>query len=143
MAYRACTSCGINYPTPDEFRQCLACGEPTEYSQWGHAEPNWRSRAEAIALRLSKIAAEKLYQPPHVFVPITTDEDGLQYIDSRDCIREGVSQRLDEALGHVVAIGPADEFPEDCPDNNLYEVIAYVDERRSYWVRPLRVPDFP
>ena len=146
MAMRACTHCGINYPTEDMFRQCPACGELTVYSTWGGAEPNWRGRMEAVAARLQQIEQEKLYEPPHVDVSrgiIEVDPDGLQWLDSREVIRAGVTVRLDEAPGGIVTIGPSTAINDDDPDENFYEVIAYSPERRAYWIKPLVVRDAP
>jgi RNA polymerase subunit RPABC4/transcription elongation factor Spt4 len=142
MAYRECDDCGIHFPAAEPYRICPACGESTVFKQWGHAEPNWQTRAEAIAKRLSKLQAERLYEPPHCDVPITVDDEGLLWISSHDCLRADQHAALDQVVGGVITVGPPDDDPVTGPDNNLYEVISYVDEKRAYWIKPLRVPDY-
>ena len=141
MPCRTCTDCGIRYPRDDQFKECGACGEFTVYTPYAMEEPGWATRAAAIAARLNKLAAEKLYEVPDVDVQIQRDDDGLLWINAHEAIRAGCTLALDQVMGSVIAVGPADENP-DGPDCNLYEVICYVEAKRAYWIKPLRVPDY-
>lgn len=142
MAYRACPDCGIQFPPEEQFKACPACGGDTQYGALGYPEQNWRARAEAIAQRLAKLAAERRFEVPHVDCTFTVDDEGLYWLDSREVIRSGNHLSLDTIPHGVITIGPPDPR-EDHPDDNLFEVVAYVDEKRSYWIRKLRIPDYP
>lgn len=67
---------------------------------------------------------------PHINGYVRVDFEGLHWLYSEDILH-----------ADVVTIGPPDPRT-DHPDDNLFEVIAYVPELSSYWVRPLRPPDY-
>lgn len=142
VAYRGCSDCGIQFPPDEQFKTCPACGEGTQYSALGYMEQNWRARAEAIATRLAKLAAERRFEVPHVDCQFTADDEGLYWLNAHEVLRSGQSIALDQTDHGIITIGPPDPR-EDHPDDNLFEVIAYSNEKRAYWVRKLPIPDFP
>lgn len=142
MACRTCPDCGIDYPPSATFHTCIACGLVTTYRPLHAQDMDWKPRAEAIAARLDTLANEELWEIPHVDAQVTVDEEGLHWLSSHDAIRAGTTNHLTMSETDVVTIGYPDER-DDHPDGNFYEVIAYVDKKRAYWVRPLRVPDVP
>ena len=141
MACRTCPDCGIRFPAGEGFRLCPACAIPTTYGPLGGHDTAWQAKAAAVAARLGVLSSESLNEVPHVDCLVTVDAEGLMWLSSHDAIRAGNGNHLTMADTDVVSIGPPDESPTG-PGNNLYEVIAYVDAKRAYWVRPLRVPDY-
>ncbi len=139
MASRSCEDCGINFPAHDQFRTCIACGMYTVYWSLGMEDTNWKGKAEVTMARLATLKLEA-FEVTHVDALVTTDEEGLMWLSSHDAIRAGTANMLTMAETDVISIGPPDPRTNH-PDDNLYEVIAYVDAKRAYWVRPLRVPD--
>lgn len=138
MACRTCPDCGIDFPPAEAFHACIACGMVTKYRPLHAQDLNWRQQAEMIAARITAVVDEELREITHLDVPVKLDDEGLFWISSHDAIRSGASNNL--ADQDVISVGDPDNSPNG-PDNNLYEVIAYVESKRSYWIRPLVVPD--
>lgn len=140
MACRTCPDCGIDFPALEDYRTCPACGVCTTYQATTAHDFAHQAKAAAVAARLATLAAEELNEIPHVDATVTVDDEGLMWLSSHDAIRAGTGNHLTMAETDVITIGPPHPF-ENQPHGNLYEVLAYVDKKRAYWVRPLLVPD--
>jgi hypothetical protein len=112
----------------------------TKYYPLGLPDSNWQAKTEMSASRIHQLLMEEALSVPHVDAAVTVDDEGLMWLSSHDAIRAGAGNDLTLAETDVITIGPPDER-ESYPDGNFYEVIAYVNDKRAYWVRPLRVPD--
>ena len=121
--------------------ECPAHGTPLEYMGNQPPDSDWyaaslamkeklAARAEASADRIISVTGDLLRQ----------DTDGRFWVSSYELIRAGIWHRLQ--ADDVLEINPH-PVPEDHPGDSLWEVQAYSDRRRAYWVRPLRVPAYP
>jgi hypothetical protein len=103
-------------------------------------DPDWISRATAIKKRREE-SARVAQTIPVLPLQVRKDDEGLYWISSHAVIRLGVSRRLQP--DDVIEIPTHDAEPvEHQPCDCLWEVQAYRESTREYWVRPLRVPDY-
>ena len=140
MSGYRCGHCGITYPQSQQFRICPVHGEATKFLAVVHPTEGWEARMHLLLANAAK-DAESAGGITRVTVTPRQDEEGRWWIHKHYLIRAGFSNHL-----------PADtvlELPTDNlwkpghPEENLWEVEAYRDSTREYWVRPLRVPDYP
>lgn len=136
MAARRCSLCGINYPAA--VTKCPVHEVEAVYYQNLEPEELWEWKAEALRTRIKR-GHMPTAVPPIVSVPITEDEGGRFWISSYDLIGAGLHDRLkpDDVLEIPSGLGEKPGEPCHC----LWEVMGYRDSTRSYWVRPLLVPD--
>jgi len=142
MAARRCGLCGINYPPRNDFKVCPVHGEDTAYFSDLEEHEHWAWQATALMARISPERASDVSGAlPVVAVEITKDEEGRHWISSLALIRLGLQKRL--VADDVIEI-PRHEPPKttDHPCDCLWQVVAYRDSSRSYWISPLRVPSY-
>lgn len=118
--------------------KCPVHDTATDYFHGVEPDENWQWMATALLQRINVGKADE-DGIIHLDVLVTVTPGGYHWISSHDVIRAGISHRFPP--DEVIAIGPSQAQASDEPDDNLYEVLAYVDDRRAYWIRPLRVPD--
>lgn len=136
MAARRCSLCGISYPT--HMFKCPVHQTDADYINNAEVDDLWEWKAEAIRLHIS--INEGKANPIPVLTGIELREDeGRTWLSSHDLIRAGIQHRLQ--ADDVLEINP-ETVPTDHPCDALWEVQAYSDGRRAYWIRPLRVPDY-
>lgn len=139
MAARRCPLCGINYPADVKYQQCPIHEEVTVYDYHLSPDADWQWKATAIQMGIEGKATTDEDGILKLDIPIHEHPEGLLYISSHDVVRAGVHHRLPP--DEVLAIGPSQAASADHPHDNLYEVVAYIDAERAYWIRRLKVPD--
>lgn len=121
MAARRCSLCGIGYPDQWGFRVCPLHEEETWVDNKSDPDPDWKQRAERLALQMKR-DAEVAESIPALDVRVI-HADGQLWIDSRDVIRAGVRYRLEPDT--LVRVGA-----------QHFEIQAYSASRRAYLVEP-------
>jgi hypothetical protein len=123
VAGRRCLLHGT-FPSATEFGVCPVCGNGTDYIANIDPDENWESNAARMREWLDAGAE------PVPDIPILKDGkhirvrfDGQYWLHSWDVVRGGLGHRLTET--DLVQVG-----------KQTFEVLAYVDERREYLVRP-------
>lgn len=137
MAGRKCAECDIVYPPDFRFDKCPLHGTSTTWGPHLVQDELWEWKAEQI--RQTEERAKPARIPPLADVTPVQDEQGQWWIASADLIRAGIHSRLEDLS--VIELPSVDD-PE-APCECLWEIQAYSESRRAYWVRPLRVPDGP
>jgi hypothetical protein len=136
-AYR-CAECGIHYPAEPRFTKCPIHGELNAWNLWWAPDTDWEAKAAALRKYIDKAVAEspdimRLNVKGHMI----QDDHGQWWLPSAALFEVGVHHRLPEftvfEVPHILMV----DDPCDC----LWEVGAYLESKRAYWVRPLRVPD--
>lgn len=135
---RRCSYCPFNYPP--YMTTCPVHGAATSYYVSEDPDELWQFKAEALRQRMV-MADAPAENPPRVKVEVTQDEHGQFWISSHDLVRVGLSDRL--KADDVLEIPTDDVRSKDEPCDCLWEIQGYRESSRSYWVRPLRVPDKP
>ncbi|MCZ2111128.1 MAG: hypothetical protein LC118_16415 [Dehalococcoidia bacterium] len=121
-----------------KYQQCPVHDEVTVFDYHIYPDQDWQWRATALQMGLKGKATADDDGIITLDIAITTNAEGLLFISSHDVILAGVQHRFPS--DEVLAIGPSLAQAGDEPDDNLYEVIAYVEADRAYWIKPLRVP---
>ena len=146
MPCQRCTICGIDYPYGSPaFMTCLVCAEATTPFTNVDMDPRWAEIVREkvaeengfIALPLPELPRGSVLRRTAGRVPTVKE---VLVIPARFVMEAGYTYRLPDLS--VVSVQPH-YVPdtEQHPVNDLWEILAYVESFRGYWVRPLKVPD--
>lgn len=137
MSSYRCTLCGINYPHSSKYVNCPIHHTPTNlYAIEQHVD--WAERAARIADRIQLGNVDERDDIRVLHVDIHRKGAWL-FIFSQDVIRLGVNHQL--PVFEVIEIPGKEVISAEGPTNQLYEIFAYVEAHRQYWIGQLRVPD--
>ncbi len=119
MAARRCTLCGISYPDEYKFYKCPFHAETTAFINNDGPDEDWDVRLNFLVRQRERDERDSELIP-EIDGPVELYA-GQLWIHSWDVIDSGIRYRLKD--GDLVKVG------------RVFEVIGYVDARRSYIVR--------
>jgi hypothetical protein len=121
---RRCSMHGINYPNRSTYDRCLVCNCRTFWVPVGTVDEDWAGKVAMFHASTPDATDDPEGVLQLSNVTVTSLEDGLYAIDSREVVRSDVRHRLNPY--DVVRIG-----------KQLFEILGYSYSRREYVITPL------